>query len=42
MAKTHIITGAAAAVIVLIAGSAKAQGVSDSFDALQGRVAGAT
>ena len=38
MAKTHIITGAAAAVIVLIAGSAKAQGVSDSFDALQGRV----
>ena len=38
MARTHIITGAAAAVIVLIAGSAKAQSVSDSFDALQGRV----
>lgn len=38
MAKTHIITGAAVAVIVLIAGGAKAQGVSDSFDALQGRV----
>ena len=38
MAKPHIITGAAAAVIVLMAGAAKAQGVSDSFDALQGRV----
>ena len=38
MARTHIITGAAAAVIVLIAGGAKAQGVSDSFDALQGHV----
>lgn len=38
MANTHIITGAAAAVIVLMAGGANAQGVPDSFDALQGRV----
>jgi len=38
VARTHIITGAAAAVIVLIAGGAQAQGVSGSFDALQGRV----